>query len=115
MTQSIFSFCLLLRSNAWRAYSESGVSSSVSSVISKPNNGKSLYLYTARSLWIQQRPSGRERRGLSSMGSLSISFVNLFSFQRFTNFASNLWRTIITLLVKAIFEYLELGLQRYGL
>ena len=71
-----FGFGSFRGANALRAYSESGASSSVSSVISQPSSGSNLYLVTARSLWIQQRPTGCERRGLISRGMRSIFSTN---------------------------------------
>ena len=96
------SFLFSERNKARFAYSESGVNSSSSSCISKPSKGKVLYFQTARSLCTQQRPLTFDFRGLNSIGKRSISSRRRFSFQSFTNFASNPWRTIITLLVNAI-------------
>ena len=59
-----------------------------------------------RSLCTQQRPMTFDLRGLNSIGRRSISSSRRFSFQSFTNFASNPWRTIITLLVNAMVNIL---------
>ena len=84
-------FPLFARSIARAAYSDSGVSSSVSSSISSPNRGRDLYFHTARSLCTQQRPACFERRGLSSNGRRSIlSVVSSPFFHNFTSSVSNL-------------------------
>ena len=92
MTHMIFSLLGSGRFNAIRAYSERGVTSSCSSVISSPISGKVLYLHTARSLCTQQRPSGFDLRGLSSIGRRSIFSTNWSFFQSLTRSASNLCR-----------------------
>lgn len=96
MTQSMFSFVRFTLQGV-TGISESGVSSSVSSIMSKPNNEEQACIcFTALYGYSSIRAGVN---GVSSSSIESVNFISQFdALSEIYQFASSLWRTIITLL-----------------